>query len=156
MVTVLRCRSTRRSIVLPMVLVSVLMLSACTLRLISEYDDRTDIAVSELQTKVDGFLVGLEKTPTAPGCTYDRNKQFYVDVTVDIGSLRMRNEGRPKNDITVKQLELLADSLKTLEELHSGKKDKCMLENELEPIRSGLNTSFAAILKLELAKKRGK
>lgn len=138
-------------------LVLALISSGCTLTLISQYDEITDKAVSDLQKKVDSFLITLERTSEVPACTHATNKEFYIGALASTSSLLVRNEGRPKNSLTVSQLRLLEDSIKTLENLHKIKGDGgCMTAEEIEPVRSNMNTSFTAIMKLEIAKKRSK
>ncbi len=60
--------------------------------------------------------------------------------------------------MTVDQVGLLSKSLDSLEQLHKGKLKRgrsCFSKEEIEPVRRSFNASFIAILKLELAKKRG-
>jgi hypothetical protein len=74
---------------------------------------------------------------------------------VALNSLTVRNRARSKNQLTVQQLELLDSSLVTLERLHKLKGDNaCLSPAEIEPVRASFNSSFTAIVTLELAKKR--
>ena len=69
----------------------------------------------------------------------------------------MRAAAIDKNEITTEQVELLSDSLNTLEELHKVKlnnTNKCIQSAELGPLRAAFNAQTIAILKFELAKKR--
>ena len=127
-------------------------LSGCTnIRLIADYDDQIDKSVTELQRKCETFLTGLERNAGQPEAQYGANAKFYDEAKVDLSAIRMRAAAIPKNDITLKQLDLLADNLDNLEKLH-----KIGLPREqIKPLRSAFNTGFTAILKLELAKKRG-
>ena len=62
-----------------------------------------------------------------------------------------------KNDKTVEQVELLANSFNKLKRLHKSKKsDKpnCLSSEEIKLLRSQFKTIFVSILRLELAKKR--
>ena len=83
--------------------------------------------------------------------------QFYLDSKVDLSSIKVRAAAMPQNDITVQQLDLLASSLDSLEALHKikDKKSTCLSQAEITPLRVAFNSSYTAILKLELAKKRG-
>ena len=129
--------------------------AGCAVRLISEYDDTTDREVMQLQRSVDSFLRGLARKPRPPGCTYAARSGFYDTTASGISSLTIRNRARDKNDLTVQQLVLLDSSLSILERLHRIRGDStCMAPEAIEPIRANFNTSFAAILRLELAKKR--
>ena len=129
--------------------------SGCAVRLISQYDDYTDREVMQLERSVDGFLVSLSRNSTPPGCTHARHTGFYDSTAVALNSLTLRNRARSKNQLTVQQLELLDSSLVTLERLHRLKgDDRCLSPAEIEPVRANFNTSFTAIVTLELAKKR--
>ena len=143
------------------VLTAILLASAgCTVRFIGGYDEQTDNAVTALQQKVDGFLIRLEGLEDSSDCTYEHHKTFYEQVKVDVSGIQVRAAAKPNNSITLKQIELLSSSLDSLEQLHKLKSRKpagsnCLSKDEIEPLRQNMNTSFTAILKLELAKKRG-
>jgi hypothetical protein len=143
------------------------VLPSCMFRLISEYDEATDKDVTQLQESVERFLTTLQRDAIPPGCRYSEQRAFYTNTVVAVSALMVRNEGRTKNKITVTQLGLLQDSLKTLESLHQMKEEKwkqaptpdereaCLSSADIDLARRNLNQSFSAILKLELAKKRG-
>ena len=106
---------------------------------------------------METFLVGLEMNDSFPACSYKKHTQFYLESKVDLSAIKVRAAAIPKNEITVQQLELLASSLDSLEQLHKlkDKKSECIPAQEIEPLRIAFNSSSTAILKLELAKKRG-
>jgi len=133
-------------------LLLVLALVGCAnIRLIADYDEQIDKSISELQRKFETFLTGLERNAGKPEAGYDASVKFYDEARVDLSAIRVRAAAIPQNDITLQQLDLLADSLGKLEELHKGGLGR----DEIRPLRSAFNSSFTAILKLELAKKRG-
>lgn len=127
-------------------------LSGCTVKLVSSYDEATDRAVTRLQRKVETFLVDLGSEAGSPKCAYDNHKAFYRDAKVDVSAIRVRAAAISQNELTVEQLRLLDDSLNKLEKLH---KIGCPSTDQLNALRTAFNSSFTAILKLELAKKRG-
>jgi len=130
--------------------------AACAVALISAYDEPTERAVTGLQVSVDSFLINLAHDPQAPGCTYEKHKAFYTRTLTSVSGLEVRNRARPLNEQTADQIELLDSSLVLLERLHKVKGDAaCMSAAEIEPLRRNFNSSFTAILTLELAKKRG-
>lgn len=142
------------------VLCALLMLSGCTVKFISSYDEQTDKSVTALQKKVETFFVKLEGLDGLPECTYDHHKTFYEEARVEVSAIQVRAAAIPQNDITTEQVGLLSKSLSSLEQLHQGKAKKekgknCPSREEVQPLRDNFNTSFTAILKLELAKKRG-
>ena len=129
-----------------------LVLAGCTVKLISSYDETTDRAVTDLQRKTEAHLVALESVEGLPECTFEHHKQFYDEAKVDISAITVRAAAIPKNDITTEQTTLLANNFDNLEKLH---KIACLSKDQVTLVRSHFNTSFTAILKLELAKRRG-
>lgn len=124
----------------------------CTVKLISTYDEKTDLAVSDLQKKMETFFLNLQSLDGLPECKYEHHDSFYRDVKVSVSAIEVRARAIPDNEITVKQIELLKENIMILEELH---KLGCLSKEEIEPLRVNFNTGFTSILKLELAKKRG-
>lgn len=131
---------------------TLMILFGCSIKLISSYDETTDKTVTALQKKVESFFVTVESQEGLPGCEYENHKKFYDEVKVEISAMEVRARAIPKNEITIKQIELLKDSLSKLESLH---KISCLSKDQIEPLRIAFNSSFTAILKLEFAKKRG-
>jgi hypothetical protein len=138
------------------VVASSALLSACTIRLISSYDEQTDKSVTELQRKFETLFVKLEGLKTPPECTYPKNKEFYDQAKVDISAIKVRVDAIPQNEISQEQARLLQESIESLEKLHQAKgNDRCFEPDEFKALRNAFKSSFTAILKLELAKKRG-
>jgi hypothetical protein len=127
-------------------------LSGCAVKLISDYDEKTDNAVTQLHKEVETFFLAVEGQAGTPECAYENHKQFYQDSKVALSAIEVRARAIPKNSITIEQIGLLKDSLYKLEELH---KLGCFSAGQVENLRNSFNSSFTAILKLELAKKRG-
>jgi hypothetical protein len=135
--------------------VSVLMLclSGCaSVKLIADYDEQTDVAVSQFQRKTEQFLVLMERNMGTDEASYARNTKFYDESRVDLSAIRVRAAAIPDNEITVQLLALLSENIGNLEKLHR----QGLGANDIPPIRTALNASCTAILKLELAKRRGK
>ena len=133
-------------------LVVALTLSGCVIKLVSSYGVTTDRTVTALQKKTEAHLIALEAVEGLPECKYEEHKQFYGEAKVDVSAIAVRAAAIPKNEITSEQVMLLSKSLESLEELH---KIACLSKNQISPLRTQFNSSFIAILKLELAKRRG-
>src|SRR5262245_52402647 len=88
------------------------VLCACTVRLIGVYDQVIDQKTSELQQKVDAYLISVERLGIS---RYDA--AFYDDVVATINVLKTRAHAQDGKDITVKQLELIADSIEKMREI---------------------------------------
>lgn len=129
-----------------------LAVSGCSIKLISSYDETTDKTVTALQKKTEAHLVALEAAEGLPECKYEKHKQFYDEAKVDVSAIAVRAAAIPKNEITTEQTVLLSSSLDGLEKLH---KIACLSKDQISPLRTQFNSSFTAILKLELAKRRG-
>lgn len=129
-----------------------LLIMGCSIKLISSYDEKTDNAVTQLHKQVETFFLTVEEQTGLPECKYENHKDFYKDTKVKISAIEVRARAIPQNDQTIEQIGLLKDSLDKLEKLHQ---IGCFSSNQVENLRSGFNSSFTAILKLELAKKRG-
>jgi hypothetical protein len=121
--------------------------SACAITLISSYDETTDQGVTTLSKNVGQLLGQLDQTPVPD---YASMKPGYASLEADLASLRLRNEARPKNSTTVKQLDEVKAILDKLEDLHKNGK---FVQVMVGPTRDAFDQSFRAILKLELAKK---
>jgi len=139
-------------IALIFVVMHVLTQMGCTVKLISSYDDKTDEAVTDLHKKVETFFITLESQEGLPECRYENYTEFYQDAKVSVSTIEVRARAIPDNDITIQQIVLLKKNIDLLEQLH---KLGCLTKEQIEPLRISFNTSFTAILKLELAKKRG-
>lgn len=135
-----------------LILVSI-MIYGCSVKLIADYDEATDKAVTELQRKMETFFIDLESKVGTDAAKYEEYVDFYKEVKVDISAIELRASALPKNDITLQQIKLLKDNLSKLEQLH--KTGITHMALVLEP-RRDFNTALSEILKLELAKKRGK
>ena len=135
--------------ILSLVLVAAI---GCSIRLISEYDKKIDDGVTELQKKTEAFLIKMERIAETPEGAYTKHIGFYDEVKVDLSLLKVRADAIAQNDLTSKQISLLQDSFKSLEEQHKKGLKAVMIES----IRQSLNTQFTAILKLEVSKERKK
>jgi hypothetical protein len=129
-----------------------LFVTGCTVKLISSYDEKTDIAVTDLQKKVETFFLTLESQEGLPECAYEYHAAFYREAKVSVSAIEMRARAIPDNDISIQQIDLLKENIEMLEQLH---KLGCLTKEQIEPLRINFNSGFTAILKLELAKKRG-
>lgn len=142
----------RSSSVAVMALVLAVSVCGCSVKLISSYDETTDKTVTALQKKTEAHLVNLERVEGSPDCKYESHKKFYDEAKVDASAISVRAAAIPKNEITTEQTLLLFSSLDALEKLH---RIDCLSRDQIKPLHIQFNSSFTAILKLELAKRRG-
>ncbi len=142
--------ATRQRALALLLLLTVVGAAACsTIRLISDYDPIIDESVTALQKDVDTFLTQLERDE-AP--TFDDSREAYEKMLVDLRAIQVRASAQTKNELIIQQLDLVADNLALMAEAHrEGIEDP----QEIELFRNSLQAQFRAILKLELAKRRG-
>lgn len=123
-------------------------LAGCfSVRYISPYDETTDRMVTALHGSVSRVLDELDK-PAPPA--YAAMAARYAAVQTELRAIRLRNEARPKNKLTIEQLGELKKGFDTLEKTH---KDGLLVQVMVPIQRDTLDQTFRAILKLELAKK---
>ena len=136
-------------IILPLALVG------CSVKFISDYDEVTDRSVIELQKRVETFLVKMEGVAGTSAGEYANNRAFYDETKVALSGMRVRAAAIPKNELTMQAVALIEENIENLRQLHERRGEKGLSKLLVEPIRTALNTQFTAIMKLELAKKRG-
>lgn len=128
------------------------LLQGCSIKLIADYDEQTDQAVTQLQRKFETFFVKLERQVGTNAAKYEKHIDFYNEIKVDISALKLRVGAIPNNDYTIKQVDLLAQNVDLLEAFH--KEGIADIEVVAIP-RQDFNIALSNILKLELAKKLG-
>ncbi len=132
-------------------LLYVLAFSGCAnIRFIADYDEKTDTSVTQFRHNTDIFLTFLERNVGTDEAKYENNTRFYDDAKVTLRDIRSRAQAIPKNEITIKQVDLLVENVGKLEQLHR----LGITVDDIALLRSSFDISCTAILKLELAKKR--
>jgi hypothetical protein len=137
----------------PVLLFLPILFASCTLKLIADYDEVIDREATQLQVQMDRHLTELEASAGTTEAAYDQNASFYRDYSVRVRSLRIRAGGHEKNDITLQQLDLLQSSLEDLWARHQ--EGGTLSAGYVQVSRELFNTAWGAIIRLEIAKKRG-
>jgi hypothetical protein len=131
----------------------VLGLAACTVTLISHYDEVFDRSATALQRQLDAHLTRLLASGAgSDSTTYAFNVPFYNQYEIDLRSLLVRARSLPRNGPTSTQLEALIASVAELRREHQA--NTRLGAAYLETSRGLLNQAWQAVLALELAKKR--
>jgi hypothetical protein len=124
-------------------------LTSCAVVFVGPYDEVTDKAINDLETKMELFLAKMEATAGS----YGRNKAFYQESKAAIRAIRLRAElyGKDKNKGELDDLDKLDQNLDNLADLHragplSGK--------AVNIARAQIETNFQSLIQIELAKKR--
>ena len=133
-----------------------LLLAGCPAHFVSDYDEIFDKAVTDTQKKTDAFLLKLQDVKS-PLRRYANAKDTYADIRNDIHSLKLRaqaNNANNLNDLTLKQLETIDDNVTKLQARHEATPNGPSVDF-FRIAQDIIDTQFSAILKFEIAKKRG-
>lgn len=128
-------------------LVFALVAGCSHVQLISPYDETTDRMVTALHKSTAEVLDELETAPT-PG--FAAMSKRYSGLKSELRAVQLRNEARPKNKLTIAQLQEFKANVDKLEKAH---REGLMAPVMVQPMRDAFDQTFRAILTLELAKK---
>jgi hypothetical protein len=124
-------------------------------RLVSPYDEALDKGTSEIHTRVVAFLEKMTSLGGKPEGAYSANVAFYSDLKASIATLKLRAAAQGKNEITVALVGELATNIENLRKLHESSKDAGLPSILASPALSAIEVNCAAIVKFEVAKRRG-
>lgn len=133
-----------------------LLLAGCPAHFVSDYDEIFDKAVTDTQRKTDAFLLKMQDTKS-PLRKYANAKDTYADIRNDIHSLKLRaqaNNANNLNDLTLKQIATVDDNIAKLQARHEATPNGPSVDF-FRIAQDIIDTQFEAILKFEIAKKRG-
>jgi hypothetical protein len=128
----------------------------CMVRILSEYDEVTDQSATALQKKVEAFVIKMMAVSGTPAGEYARNADFYDEALIDARSIKMRASLIPKNDLTVQHAQAIEQNIENLRNLHRLGGGSGLRPAVAVPALSALNQQFEAVIRLEIAKRRGK
>jgi len=129
-----------------------LMPAAACVHFIADYDEQIDQGINQVLKQFQNIFTRLERSAGTDGALYPNYVKDYDEIRTELRVLRSRAAAHVKNELTIQQIDLLLDSLDKMEALH--RMGPIPIE-QLSPLRRGIETSCTAILKLEIAKKRG-
>lgn len=127
--------------------------SCSSVKLISDYDEITDNTVTQLQRNTSNYFVVLERTVGTPKADYENYISFFDNAKIDLNTLEIRTAALEKNEIVQEQISELKKMIENLEKLH---KLGFSSAEMIEPLQQPFNSAFTAIIKLQMALKRGK
>jgi hypothetical protein len=141
---------------LPFVACAALLLGACV-TFVAPYDPQIDDMATSLQREISTEIEALSGADR-PDCLYPNHAAFYQAARVDISALDVRAQAHDLNSQTIRQIEDLNGAINDMEALHkiATQANRCMKPAEFSDIRRGFDQITGAIIRLELAKKRGK
>jgi hypothetical protein len=124
-------------------------------RLVSPYDEAIDRGASEIHTRMVGFIDRMTSLAGKPEGAYAANVGFYSDLKASLATLKLRAQAQGKNEITAALVGELATNVENLRKLHEMSKDAGLPSVLASPALSAIEVNCAAIVKFEVAKRRG-
>lgn len=135
------------------ILLFILIAQSCTtIRLISDYDEITDKAVTSMQDMVSKYFAKLGREIGTEKAKYENYAEYFDDMKVDLNNLKIRANAIENNQIVQNQVLELTNMVVNTEKLH---KIGFSSPLELNSLQNSFNNAFTAIVKLQLALKRG-
>ena len=148
----------KKSILSSFLILMIIFTQSCiSIRLISEYDAITDQTLTEIQEEVSSYFIKLENSVGTEESSYDNYKDQFEKIKIDLNTLEVRAKAIDKNRIVTEQIKELQKMITNLENLHkSFGEDGYQSYDLIKPNLNSFNNAFIAIIKLQLALKRGK
>nr|CAA6824047.1 MAG: Unknown protein [uncultured Thiotrichaceae bacterium] len=125
--------------------------SGCTVSLMSQYDEKTDERIELFGESANDLLFQLEElNAQKPECSYKNHTDSYRSLKVQLQTIQMHEQAKPKNTHTQKQVEALQNRVDQLITIH---KKKCLPAAFISITQSQINDMLGHILKLERSKR---
>jgi hypothetical protein len=124
-------------------------------RLVSPYDEAIDRGTTEIHTRIVAFVDRMTSLAGKPEGAYAANVGFYSDLKASVATLKMRALAQGKNEVTAALVGELATNVENLRKLHEMSKDAGLSSIIASPALSAIEVNCAAIVKFEVAKRRG-
>lgn len=147
------CRSIKNTLA---AFVITTMATGC-ISMVAPYDLQTENSLMSINGKASEILIDLEKNQRLPQKEYKQFHEAYKAIHLELSDLELRASAIPKNHSTQKQIALLTQTVKKLEALHQLDFGKTPFgkQEAIKTSKISIKHSLSAMLKLELAKKRG-
>jgi len=126
-----------------------MLLSACSLNLISDYDEQSLQDMERIAKQVDMFYAKLLYTSSEQR-DYQQFSSDYIHIEVELNALKTRQEIRELNELTLKQV-LIAQNL-WQQDMQRHKKNDGISDFIAKRHRQQFNRIFLAMIKGEQSK----
>ena len=134
---------------IPVAVFLIALAGSCPLLPSAPYDPVFDTQVVALRKDVSAFFDELEACAGKPAGTYSAFSTEYRTFSNSIADLRGLAVRHPRNDATVKSLDLLRENFDKVEAMHRDG----LLPEEVEILRPLVDTQLRLIVDLERAKR---
>lgn len=121
-------------------------LSACSLQQVAYFDEGSLQMTQDLSIRVDMFFAKLQRQ-TKEQRAYANSENDYLEISVQLNALLVRNQNRQFNQLSVEQIELLIQLWENEEKSH---KQRNLIPDALIKLhRKQFQTAFASIMRAE-------
>ncbi len=131
------------------ILLVLLLLTACQSLSVAHYDVTTDKLITQLQQQIDLVFVRIEHALLSSKSSYKQFTTQYQTIETDLDVLQTRVSAIPHNHITAQQVKILQHSIMLLQRRHHQGFHNLQ---EVQQLHRLLDSQFHSILTLELAK----
>lgn len=138
-----------RTRIAALILITALVPAACAGQL-APYDEAVERDLGTLYANVSGFFDELQTAAAPSAAAQESHQAFYDRTRSEIAAIRTRAALLPGNDRTVRALDLLAETLGDLEEMHA----EGLSAEEIPVLREMVGAQLRMLIRLETAKKQ--
>jgi hypothetical protein len=136
-----------------LLMISIVLFTACKVTLLSAYDEVTDQALSTMQQSTTAFFVKHETNPGSQDLAYKNQQPFYEDLKVKSRTIRIRNNAIEKNKIMINMLDLLDENINLMDSLHHKKPNGLLSQSDVTLLKSAFEQQYTAMFKFIMALK---
>ena len=125
-------------------------LGGCAYKAIAPYNQATFDRIGKIERKCNRLLSDIKRSVIAPKKNKQPNfERRYLSIGKDIGTFQTEQAAIHSNELTVKQLGLLQETIQDIQKLHNLGIDS---PAQIEVLREQLRIIFTALKKLENSK----
>lgn len=132
-----------------LLLMSVL-LSGCSTKLISDYDERSIVQLEMIDKKINRMYLTMQYQPEKER-TYAQFQSNYLDIDVDIRSYQRRQQVRDMNNESRKQADILADLWQ--QDMQTHKQKNILSDFIIKRRKAQYQRLISTMIEAEMAKK---
>ena len=136
-----------------MVFSCLILVAACHVQLVSDYDPEFVANAVEVQKEIDTLLQDQRNPVRGADLSYEASKPAYNKIEVDLSSLLARAQSHPDNDPTINQVKALIETVHGLERIHQ--RDNHLPRAVIDIEQDTIRRDISSIVRTENAKKAG-
>jgi hypothetical protein len=136
------------------VLACLILVAACHIQLVSDYDEEFVKTASDIQKEIDTLLQNQRNPPKGADLSYEANKPAYNKIEVELSSLLALAQSHENNDPSIDQVKALIETVHRLEAIHE--RDNRVPSAAINIEQNTIRTQISSIVRTENAKKAGR